>query len=130
MSVDGVVIANDSAEIAAIDDAIDVEPLPTGVATNLVGLATFDPAVAGYRIVVRMSGIHEVNSLFRFLVGLEFVIRFNEGALLLGISFTGDEFWLFVDKPKAVQHLGDAAFAIADLPSLLDVVSHLFGRQA
>jgi hypothetical protein len=45
-----------------------------------------------------MGGIHEVNPVFRLLGGLEFVIRFNEGALLLGVGFAGDEFGLFVDK--------------------------------
>ena len=45
LSIDGVIIANDGTEIAAIDDTIDIEPLPTGVAANLVGLPTLDPAV-------------------------------------------------------------------------------------
>ena len=45
LGVDGIVIADDGTEIAAIDDTIDIEPLPTGVAANLVGLPTLDPAV-------------------------------------------------------------------------------------
>ena len=52
LGVNGVVITNDGAEIAAIDDAIDVESLPPGITANFVILPALDPAVAGNRIVI------------------------------------------------------------------------------
>lgn len=83
LGINGVVIANNGTEIAAIDDAIDVEPLPTSVAANLMGLPTLDSAVAGNRIVVRMRGVHEVNPVFRLFRVLKLTIRFDEGMLAL-----------------------------------------------
>ncbi|MCQ8127296.1 hypothetical protein NP596_02400 [Methylomonas sp. WSC-6] len=38
LGIDGVVIADDGTEIIAVDDAIDIEPLPARVAANLVRL--------------------------------------------------------------------------------------------
>lgn len=95
LGINGVVIADNSIEIAAIDDSIDVEPLPTGVAANFVGLSAFDPAVAGNRIVVRMRGIHEVNPVFRLFRRLKRATRFNEGPLPLGIGLAGESVWAF-----------------------------------
>lgn len=53
LGIDGVVVADDGTEIIAVDDAIDIEPLPARVAANLVRLTALDPAVGGDRIVVR-----------------------------------------------------------------------------
>jgi hypothetical protein len=57
LGVDRLVIADNGTQIATVDDAIDVEPLPAGVTADFVGLTAFDPAKACNRIMVRMSGI-------------------------------------------------------------------------
>ena len=77
-----------------------------------------------------MRGIHEVNAVFLLFRFLKFTVLFDEGALPLGIGFTGNQLGLFVDETQAVQQLSDPAFAIGDLPSLLDIVCDLLGGQA
>ena len=82
LGINGIVIADNGAEVVAIDDnTVDVELLPPGIAANLAGLPALDPAVAGHRIVVRMRGIHEVNAVFRLLRFLKLTVLFDEGAL-------------------------------------------------
>lgn len=82
-----------------------------------MSLSAFDPAVAGYWIMMRVGGIHEVNPVFRFFRCLKLTVRFDEGALPIGIGFTGNQLGLFVlvpfrvDETQAVQQLSDPAFA-------------------
>jgi len=45
--------------------------------------------------------------------------------LLPSIGLTWNQFWFFVNETQAVQQLDDLAFAIGDLPGLLDMVCNL-----
>lgn len=98
LGVDGVVIADNGAKVATIDDAIDVEPLPAGVAANFMGVASLDRAVAGHRIVVGMGGVHEINAVARLFRRLETMVYLNKSTLLCSGGLAWDECRLFVNE--------------------------------
>ena len=55
-----------------INRAIDIQALPSGMTANFMLLVAFDPSVTGYRV----SGIHEINRVFRRFIYLERFIAF------------------------------------------------------
>ena len=103
LRVDGVVITHDGTQVVGINNAIDGEPLPSGIGAQFVDFAAFDPAITGYRVVLGMRGVHEVDSVIWAFGVLELFILGHERLLPCRIGFAGDQFGLFVDKSQPVQ---------------------------
>jgi hypothetical protein len=70
LRIDNVIMVYDGLQASCIGRTIDIQALPTSIATNLAILAAFDPSVTGYRIMMGMSGIHEINRVFGALLAL------------------------------------------------------------
>ena len=123
------VIADNGTQRGAIDGAVDIEALSAGVATNLVILTAFDPAVTGDGVMLRMGGVHEINQIIRRFFCFQCLILFDESPLPVGIGFAGNQFGFFVDIARSMQQLRHAAFTVGNLPRLFDLMRDFFRRE-
>ncbi len=92
-------------------------------------LATLDPTISEYRVVLWVDRVHEANDVVSPFVLVEFFVLGEKCLLGLRVSLAGHALGLFVDETEAMQQCGHPVGGVGDAKCLIGPRGDILGRQ-